>query len=156
MTQPQSTYFTYATVHGPITIRATKRGVTEIAFGQAKLEGTCVATDTTNTAATQIQEYLAGKRRAFDVPIDAKGSAFQKAVWAEVCAVPYGETRTAADIAANMGKAGSHRSVGTAVKQCKVAPLVPTHRVLAPSATGKQAKILRALQTLEQRNAQVD
>lgn len=152
MTQPQSTYFTYATVHGPITIRATKRGVCEIVFDQAKLEGICAASDITNAAATQISEYLAGKRHTFDVPVDAKGSAFQKSVWAEVCAVPYGKTRTAADIAEAMGKAGSHRSVGTAIKQCKVAPLVPTHRVLAPSATGKQAKILRALQTLEQRN----
>lgn len=152
MTQPQSTYFTYATVHGPITIRATKRGICEIVFDQAKLEGTCAASDITNIAATQISEYLAGKRREFDVPVDAKGSAFQKEVWAEVCAVPYGQTRTAADIASAMGKAGSHRSVGTAIKQCKVAPLVPVHRVLAPSATGKQAKFLRALQTLEQRN----
>ena len=153
MTQPQSTYFTYATVHGPITIRATKRGVCEIVFNQAKLEGTYAASDVTNTAATQIQEYLAGKRRDFDIPIDAAGSSFQQAVWAQVCEVPYGQTRTAADIAADMGKPGSHRSVGTAIKQCKVAPLIPTHRVLAPSATGKQAKIMRALQAIEQRNS---
>ena len=154
MAQPQSTYYTYRTAHGPITIRATGRGIAEIAFAQVKLEGTCSPSDITNAAATQIQEYLAGKRRAFDVPVDAKGSPFQQTVWAEVCAVPYGQTRTAADIAAALGKPGAHRSVGTAIKQCKVAPLVPTHRVLSPSATGKQAKILRALQTLEQRNLQ--
>lgn len=154
MTQPQSTYFTYATVHGPITIRATKCGVCEIVFDQAKLEGSCAASDMTNAAATQIQEYLAGKRQSFDVPIDAKGSAFQKAVWAEVCAVPYGETRSAADIADALGKPGSHRSVGTAIKQNALAPIIPTHRVLAASATGKQAKIMRALQALEQRAVQ--
>ena len=154
MTQPQSTYFTYATVHGPITIRATRRGICEIVFDQAKLEGSCAASDMTNAAATQIQEYLAGKRQSFDVPIDAKGSAFQKAVWAEVCAVPYGETRSAADIADALGKPGSHRSVGTAIKQNALAPIIPTHRVLAASATGKQAKIMRALQALEQRVVQ--
>ncbi len=151
MAQPQSTYFTYATVHGPLTIRATKRGVTEIVFDQVKLEGMCVATELTNAAATQIQEYLAGKRRTFDIPIDAQGSAFQQAVWTEVCAVPYGETRTAADIAKALGKPGSHRSVGTAIKQNALAPLIPTHRVLAASATGKQARLLRAFQALEQR-----
>lgn len=151
MAQPQSTYFTYATVHGPITIRATARGVAEIAFGQVQLEGSCAASELTNTAATQIQEYLAGKRRAFDVPVDAAGSAFQKTVWAEVCAVPYGETRTAAEIAEALGKPGSHRSVGTAIRQNKLAPLVPTHRVPAANATGKHAKILRTLLALEQR-----
>ncbi len=151
MAQPQSTYFTYATVHGPITIRATKRGVAEIVFDQAKLEGTCAATDITNTAATQIQEYLAGKRRAFDVPMDAAGTAFQQTVWTEVCAVPYGETRTAAEIAEALDKPGSHRSVGTAIRQNKLAPIVPTHRIPVANATGKQAKILRALLALEQR-----
>lgn len=153
MGQPQSTYFTYATVHGPITIRATRRGVAEIIFEQVKLDCPRVATDVTNAAATQIQEYLAGKRRTFDVPIDAAGSAFQQAVWTEVCAVPYGETRTAADIAAAMGKPGSHRSVGTAIRQNALAPIVPTHRVLAASTTGKQAKLLRAFQALEARNS---
>ena len=152
MAQPQSTYFTYSTVHGPITIRATKRGVAEIAFNQLKMEGSNTPSELTNTTATQIQEYLAGKRREFDVPIDPNGSAFQQAVWTEVLTIPYGETRTAAAIATAIGKAGSHRSVGTAIKQCKLAPLIPTHRVLAPSATGKQAKIMRALLALEQRN----
>ena len=152
MAQAQSTYFTYATVHGPLTVRATGRGVAEIVFDQVKLQGAFTASELTNTAATQIQEYLAGKRRDFDVPLDISGSAFQQAVWAEVCAVPYGETRTAADIAAAMGKPGSHRSVGTAVRQNPLAPIVPTQRVLAPSATSKQVKILRALQALEQRN----
>ena len=152
MAQPQSTYFTYSTVHGPITIRATKRGVAEIAFDQVSMEGSNSPSEPANAAATQIQEYLAGKRREFDVPIDPRGSAFQQAVWTEILAIPYGETRTAAEIATAIGKAGSHRSVGTAIKQCKLAPLIPTHRVQAPSATGKQAKIMRALLALEQRN----
>ena len=51
-----------------------------------------------------------------------------------------------------MGKPGNHRSVGTALKQNKLAPIIPSHRVLAVSATGKQAKLFRAFQALEQRN----
>lgn len=153
MAQPQSTYFTYRTAHGPMTIRATKRGVVEIVFEQAKLEGTYAASELTNTAATQVQEYLAGKRQTFDVPIDPAGTAFQQAVWTEVCAVPYGQTRTAAEIAEALGKPGSHRSVGTAIRQNALAPIVPTQRVLAASATGKQAKLLRAFQAIEHRNA---
>lgn len=151
MAQAQSTYFTYNTAHGPITIRATKRGVAEIVFEQAELEGARMASDLTTAAATQIQEYLAGKRRSFDVPIDPKGSAFQQEVWIAVADIPYGETRTAADIASALGKPGSHRSVGTAIRQNPLAPIIPTHRVLAPNATGKQAKLLRAFQSLEHR-----
>ena len=152
MAQAQSTYFAYATVHGPLTIRATSKGVAEIVFDQVELAGSHAASNLTNTAATQIQEYLAGKRREFDVPTDVTGTPFQKAVWTEVCAVPYGQTRTAAEIAEALGKPGSHRSVGTAIKQNPIAPLIPTHRVLAPSAAGKQARLFRALQALEQRN----
>lgn len=153
MAQSQSTYFTYPTAHGPLTICATPRGIVEVAFEQVKLEGANAASELANVAATQIQEYLAGKRRAFDVPLDMHGSAFQKQVWAETCAVPYGQARTAADIARALGKPGSHRSVGTAIRACKLAPLVPTHRIPAVNATGKVAKIHRALLTLEQRNS---
>ena len=149
MAQPGSTYFTYATPHGPITLRATRHGIAEVVFGQEVLEGAHAATAATNEAATQLQEYLAGKRTVFTVALDLQGSAFRKAVWTELCSIPYGQTRTAADIAAALGKPGSHRSVGTAIRQNKLAPFVPSHRVLAPNATGKQANIFRALQALE-------
>lgn len=145
------TYYTYPTPHGPVTLRASAHGLAEVAFGQTVMEGRCAASATTNQAATQLQEYLAGKRREFDVALDLKGSAFQNAVWTEVCAIPYGETRTAADIATALGKPGSHRSVGTAIRQNKLAPFVPTHRIAAANATGPQARIFRALVALEQR-----
>ena len=149
MAKEQSTYFTYATPHGPVTLRATRHGVAEVVCGQQALEGDNVASVFTNEAATQLQEYLAGKRREFTVALDLQGSAFQKAVWTELCAIPYGQTRTAADIAEALGKPGAHRSVGTAIRQNKLVPFVPSHRALAPNATGKQANIYRALQALE-------
>ena len=149
MAHEKSTYFTYATPHGPVTIRATRHGIAEVVFGKAQLEGTCEPCAFTNEAATQFQEYLVGKRDTFDVALDLQGSSFQKAVWPEVCAIPYGLSASAADIAARLGKPGAHRSVGTAIRQCKLAPFVPTHRVLAPNATGKQANILRAFKALE-------
>ena len=145
------TYFTYPTPHGPVTLRATARGIAEIAFGQVDFPGVRQASAITNQAATELQEYLAGKRRNFDVPLDLEGSAFQKAVWTEVSAIGYGETRTAAEVAESLGKPGSHRSVGTAIRACRLAPFIPTHRVPQANATGKQAKIFRALVALEQR-----
>ena len=100
--------------------------------------------DITNRAATQIQEYLAGKRTAFDVPIAPEGSAFQKEVWAQVCELPYGATCTAAQLAERIGKAGSHRAVGTAISRNPIPMIIPTHRVDLPNATGKVARIYRA------------
>jgi len=152
MVHANSTFFTYPTAHGPMTISATTRGVSRISFDDAPGEGKRVATEVTNRAATEIQEYLAGKRRSFDVPLDANGSPFQKAVWTEVCALPYGSVCTAADIADALHKSGAHRSVGTAIRRNPLPLLIPTHRVDLPNATGKLAKIFRALRTMEQDN----
>ena len=145
------TFYTYASPHGPITLRASSRGLVEVVFAKAQLEGAMAASAITNQAATELQEYLAGKRRTFSVRLDPQGSSFQKAVWECACEIPYGETRTPSDIAAAIGKPGSHRSVGTALKQNRLAPFVPTHRLVLPSATGKQANLFRALCALEQR-----
>lgn len=145
------TYFTYPTPHGPVTLRATARGIAEIAFDQVDFPGMRQASALTNQAATELQEYLAGKRRAFDVPLDPQGSAFQKAVWTEVGAIDYGKTRTAAEVAESLGKPGSHRSVGTAIRACRLVPFIPAHRVPQANATGKQAKIFRAFVALERR-----
>ena len=141
MARQALSYFTYSTAHGPMTIGATERGICAVSFSSDQFEGSRRATDITNAAATQLQEYLAGKRFGFDVPLDMIGSPFQKEVWIEVCQIPYGETRIAADIAKAIGKAGSHRSVGTAIRRNPIPVLIPTHRVELPNATGKTAKI---------------
>ena len=55
-------------------------------------------------AEEQLNEYFAGARREFDLPLAPKGTPFQKAVWAEMCRIPYGETRTYGQLAAAVGK----------------------------------------------------
>lgn len=149
MAHDESNYFTYRTQHGPMTIRASKHGICEIALSNVRLEGANRASEITNSAATQIQEYLAGKRTSFDLPLDMRGSAFQKAVWTIVCDIPYGETRSAADIADALGKPGAHRSVGTAIRRNPLPLLVPTHRVVLPGMKGDNAKVFSALRALE-------
>lgn len=152
MAASANTYFTYSTPHGPITLCATSRGICEVAFDAEDKDGQRKATKLTNQAANELHEYLAGKREHFGVALDPQGSAFQKSVWTEVGNIPYGETRTAADIAQAIGKPGSHRAVGTAIRANRLAPFIPTHRIVAANASGKQAKILRALAAMEQRN----
>ncbi len=149
MAQSNSTFFTYPTPHGPMTISANERGIARIAFEETAFPGERRASELTNRAATEIHEYLAGKRTSFDIPLDPEGSAFQKEVWACVGMLGYGEVCTAADIARNIGKAGAHRSVGTAIRRNPIPILIPTHRVDLPNATGKVARIYRALRTLE-------
>ena len=149
MAQLACNYFTYPTAHGPISICASSHGICEVSFSDKPLSGAHRASDLTNAAATQLQEYLAGKRKAFDVPVDMHGSAFQRDVWSVVCEIPYGEVRTAADVAEAIGKPGSHRSVGTAIRRNPIPILIPTHRVDLPNSTGKTAKIYSALRSLE-------
>ena len=153
MDQSGLSYFTYATIHGPLTIAATKRGICAVEFGDTKREGAYRATELTNRAANQMQEYLAGKRQTFDLPLDVQGSAFQKAVWTEADAIPYGTTATAAQIADAIGKPGAHRSVGSALKQNRLAPIIATHRIENPAAAGKTARIFRALRAMEAANS---
>ena len=63
-------------------------------------------------AEEQLNEYFAGARREFDLPLAPKGTPFQKAVWAEMCRIPYGETRTYGQLAAAVGKPKASRAVG--------------------------------------------
>ena len=82
-------------------------------------------------AAWQLQEYTDGRRRAFDLPIAPEGTDFQKAVWAALETIPYGETRSYADIAATIGKPGAARAVGQANGVNPLPLVVPCHRVIA-------------------------
>ncbi|MBQ3300916.1 MAG: methylated-DNA--[Eggerthellaceae bacterium] len=152
MANVASTYYSYPTPYGAVTIRTSARGVCEISFGQVSLAGAHKPSTISNEAATQIQEYFAGKRWSFDVPLDINGSAFQNLVWEAVSEIPYGECRSSADIAEMLGKPGSHRSVGTAVRRNPVPLLIPTHRVLMASPATKNERMMHALLAFEQRN----
>ena len=123
-------YFVYRTPYGPMTIRASAEGVTDVAFGDVALDGQRMPTELASRTATELLEYFAGKRRAFDVPVSPRGTAFQRAVWDELARTPYGETRTSAQLASALGVPGSYRAVGAAVRRNPVAVLVPDHRVV--------------------------
>ncbi len=81
-------------------------------------------------AATQLGEYFAGKRRHFDLPLGADGTAFQHAVWESLRAIPYGELRSYRDIAVTLGKPRAVRAVGAANGRNPLPIVVPCHRVV--------------------------
>jgi methylated-DNA-[protein]-cysteine S-methyltransferase len=80
-------------------------------------------------ARDQLQDYFDGKRLTFDLPLAPHGSAFQKRVWAALCAIPPGETRSYADIARAIGSAP--RAVGGANGANPIPIVIPCHRVVA-------------------------
>ena len=78
----------------------------------------------------QLNEYFAGARREFDLPLAAKGTPFQQAVWAQLHKIPYGEVRTYGQLAAALGKPKASRAVGSACHRNPLCIVVPCHRVI--------------------------
>ena len=83
----------------------------------------------------ELEEYFAGKRRQFDFPLDLRGTDFQISCWRALVAIPYGETRSYADIARTVGKPNAFRAVGMANNRNPIAIVVPCHRVIASDGT---------------------
>ena len=83
----------------------------------------------------ELDEYFAGERRKFSFPLDLRGTDFQLACWRALIAIPYGETRTYADIARGVGSPQGFRAVGMANNRNPVAIVVPCHRVIASDGT---------------------
>ena len=84
---------------------------------------------------SELEEYFDGKRRGFTIPLDLRGTDFQLACWRALLAIPYGETRSYADIARAVGKPNAFRAVGMANNRNPVAIVVPCHRVIASDGT---------------------
>jgi methylated-DNA-[protein]-cysteine S-methyltransferase len=85
--------------------------------------------------ARELEEYFAGQRREFSFPLDLRGTEFQLACWRALLQIPYGETRTYADIARAVGKPTGFRAVGMANNRNPLAIVVPCHRVIASDGT---------------------
>ena len=83
----------------------------------------------------ELEEYFAGGRREFSFPLDLRGTGFQLACWRALQQIPYGETRTYADIARAVGRPQGFRAVGMANNRNPVAIVVPCHRVIASDGT---------------------
>ncbi len=84
---------------------------------------------------TELEEYFARERREFTFPLDLRGTDFQRACWHALLAIPYGETRTYADIARAVGKPNAFRAAGMANNRNPIAIVVPCHRVIASDGT---------------------
>ncbi len=101
----------------------------------------------------ELEQYFAGVRKQFTFPVDLHGTEFQVACWRALLDIPYGETRTYADIARAVGKPNGFRAVGMANNRNPIAIVVPCHRVIASDGTlcgyGGGLEIKRKLLELE-------
>ena len=85
--------------------------------------------------ARQLEEYFAGDRTTFDVPMSMRGGPFERAVWAELLRIPYGETASYGELARRLGRPLAARAVGAANGRNPIAVIVPCHRVIGSDGT---------------------
>ncbi|MDL2410370.1 methylated-DNA--[protein]-cysteine S-methyltransferase [Rhizobium calliandrae] len=78
----------------------------------------------------QLREYFAGERQIFDLPLDFSGTGFQRKVWQALLTIPFGETRSYAEIAAQIGAPKAIRAVGAANGRNPISIIAPCHRVI--------------------------
>ena len=83
----------------------------------------------------QLNQYFAGTRTHFDLPLDFAGTDFQKKVWAALLTIPFGETRSYAQIAAQVGSPKAVRAVGAANGRNPISIVAPCHRVIGSNGT---------------------
>jgi methylated-DNA-[protein]-cysteine S-methyltransferase len=81
-------------------------------------------------ASRQLEEYFAGRRRRFELPLRPHGTTFQRKVWRALEAIPFGATRSYADLARAIGRPTATRAVGAANGRNPLAIIVPCHRVI--------------------------
>jgi methylated-DNA-[protein]-cysteine S-methyltransferase len=83
-----------------------------------------------------LEEYFAGERTEFDIPMELDGTVFQRAVWEELTRIGYGETISYGELARRVGRPKGPRAVGQANGRNPIPIIVPCHRVLAGNGIG--------------------
>lgn len=127
-------HFTYETVLGVVTF-VEEGGALLAVTTHRSYEGVEQETALIKEAYQQLSEYLKGERKEFDLPLNPKGTDFQKRVWRALCDIPYGETQSYKQIAKAVGNSKAVRAVGMANNRNPITIVVPCHRVIG--ADGK-------------------
>jgi len=122
---------------GPVLIEGDGAGVRRIRIGVSETDGGGPApTDSpVAEAAEQLAAYFSGERTEFDLRLAPEGTEFQRRVWEELVAIPYGETISYGELAKRVGNASASRAVGAANGANPLPIVVPCHRVIG--ANGK-------------------
>lgn len=139
-------YYTKQTALGNITIVEDREFITSLFFGDINdgIKNKAITyskylknklTDCLDTAFSQLEEYINGTRKEFDLPLNPKGTPFQQKVWSALLSIPYGETKSYKDIAVKIGDPNASRAVGMANNKNKIPIFIPCHRVVSSDGT---------------------
>jgi methylated-DNA-[protein]-cysteine S-methyltransferase len=118
---------------GDLVLEATSEGLTHVLFNAT------ASTSSTNAhiekAIEQLEEYFEGKRTTFDLQLAPQGTPFQLAVWNQLQRIPYGATRSYAEIANAIQRPTATRAVGAANGANPIPIIIPCHRVIGSNGT---------------------
>ena len=122
---------------GPLFLAASTKGLVRLEF-EARMQNLSPKTIQLKESRQllapyldQLNEYFAGRRREFSIPLDLRGTEFQLKCWRALLDIPYGETRSYRDLAQAIGHPNAFRAVGMSNNRNPVAIVVPCHRVIA-------------------------
>jgi methylated-DNA-[protein]-cysteine S-methyltransferase len=125
------TYCTYKTAFGNVIIASDGSAISAVQFEKtANRRGKKAASELTDKAAKQLEEYVCGKRQRFALPLRPSGTAFQHSVWKALLSIPYGETKSYKQVAELLGKPNASRAVGLANSKNPIWIIIPCHRVI--------------------------
>lgn len=129
--------YIYETKIGRIGIAESDDCITGVYLANEELPSDSILEEThiLQKAASQLYEYLDGKRRIFDLPLAPTGTLFQIKVWNALQAIPFGETRSYKQIAEAIGNPKASRAVGMANNKNPIAIFIPCHRVIGSNGT---------------------
>lgn len=126
-----SNAFYYETKIGKIGIVENERAITHLYFGETiPQDVNIIETPLLEKANQELQEYLDGKRKTFDLPLAPEGTEFMQKVWKSLKEIPYGETCSYKDISKNIGNIKASRAVGMANNRNPILIFIPCHRVI--------------------------
>ncbi len=138
MPKPSSAkiYGLYDTSIGLLSLSSEKGALTEVLFGNAlPAQAIDEKSPVTDRAVEELEEYFAGKRKVFSVPIALKGTPFQKRVWQALLDIAYGQRCSYKDIALKIGSPLAYRAVGMANHNNPISIIVPCHRVVGTNGS---------------------
>jgi len=122
---------------GPLSLTVSDGAVRELRIDvkDAPVRGEVRDRIVADDAAAQLDAYFAGALRTFALPLDAVGTSFQRAVWKELAAIPYGTVASYGEIARRVGRPTASRAIGAANRTNPIAVVVPCHRVIGADGT---------------------
>jgi methylated-DNA-[protein]-cysteine S-methyltransferase len=126
----------YESKIGPLTILCDDEALLRIDFGTMEHENAVrERSELIGRAEGQLEEYMAGTRTEFDLPLKPEGTEFQKKVWNALLLIPYGETKSYKDIAVLIDNPKGCRAVGMANNRNPIPIIIPCHRVIGANGS---------------------